>query len=90
MRPLGTSEDHTNSLVKFRLIFRLKYSFFSFRVGVHITHHILCFEEAAFGGGRLDLQCFGVSQKKLKCSIKVCQVDALGEKKKKTGLKYGL
>lgn len=38
---------------------------------VQVTRHVLCFEEAAFRGGRLDLQSFGVSQKKLKCSIKV-------------------
>lgn len=36
-----------------------------------VTDHVLCFEEAALGDGCLDLQSFGVSQKKLKCSIKV-------------------
>lgn len=35
------------------------------------TYHVLGFEEAAFGGGCLDLQSFRVSQKKFKCSIKV-------------------
>lgn len=48
-----------------------------------ITDHVLCFEKAAFGGGRLDFQSFGVSQKKFKCSIKVWQVYALKNTKTK-------
>lgn len=42
-----------------------------------VTYHVLCVEKAAFGGGRLYLQSFGVSQNKFKCSIKVWQVDVL-------------
>ena len=39
--------------------------------GAQLTYHILRFEEAAFGSRRLDLQSFGISQKKVKCSVKV-------------------